>query len=361
MSTGFWIALGLIVLVVLGILSIPFAISPGLAAYTVLRWLIALAFFFLLINVQFSVEKLVLVYIIGLVIQVFISVAQVVVRGPLGIPGEVALAADTPGAAVISVQGNRWLRAYGMTFHPNVFGGFLAVGLVLGMPLLRRKWTILVWWLLIIGLILTFSRSAWLGAAVIVPFVLGWIFWRFKEYRRNLVTALSGVVILGLVGLFLLGNQIWVRLSISTMAEITSLAGRSELIRIALKTIVEKPLFGIGAGNFPLLVLNVNTLVKPHYVHNVPLLLAAEIGLFAGLVWYFLWFFPIAKLGSFWRGNYIWSVVVVGAWFMFGIISLWDFYPWGLESGRLLTMMLLGLVILVLTKPVSLRDNDRIE
>jgi O-antigen ligase len=200
-----------------------------------------------------------------------------------------------------------------------------------------------------------------LGAALIVPFVLGWTFWRFKEYRRILVTALFGVVMLGLAGLVFLGNRVWVRLSISTMAEITSLAGRSELIRIALKTIVEKPLFGIGAGNFPLLVLNVNTPVKPHYVHNVPLLLAAEVGLITGLVWYFLWFFPIAKLGSFWRGNFIWSVVVVGAWFMFGIVSLWDFYPWGLESGRLLTVMLLGLVIHVLTKPVSLRDKDQNE
>jgi hypothetical protein len=66
----------------------------------------------------------------------------------------------------------------------------------------------------------------------------------------------------------------------------------------------------------------------------------------------------VFKLGPFWRENYIWPVVIVGAWFMFGIVSLWDFYPWGLESGRLITIMLLGLVTLVLTKPVLLRFQD---
>ena len=64
--------------------------------------------------------------------QALIGIAQVLLQGPLGLPGELALEPTHSGAAIIAVPQRPWLRAYGMTFHPNVLGGFLAVGLVLG-------------------------------------------------------------------------------------------------------------------------------------------------------------------------------------------------------------------------------------
>jgi hypothetical protein len=137
----------------------------------------------------------------------------------------------------------------------------------------------------------------------------------------------------------------------SSFAEYTSLSRRGELIRIALDSIFQKPLSGVGAGNFPLAVMRAGSIATPHYVHNVPLLLAAEVGILPGILWYLLWFYPVLLLRTRISESRHWTVVLVGAWFGLGIISLWDFYPWGLESGRLLTVTMLAFITRSLRDP----------
>ena len=128
------------------------AISPLLASYTVLRW--ALAFFLLvaLKNSHVPLAKMVRVFLLGLGVHVAIGLVQFLIRGPIGMPGEMALDPNQYQAPIISVAGVRWLRAYGLTFNPNVLGGFLAAGLLLGLPLLNQRWARLLWWFLGIGL-----------------------------------------------------------------------------------------------------------------------------------------------------------------------------------------------------------------
>jgi O-antigen ligase len=338
------ITIGLMVVIGFGILSIPFAISPALAAYTALRWLLALVLFWFLYQSQVSIERTVLVFIIGLGIQVLISIGQVLKGGPIGIPGEMALSLNQPGAAFVAFGNVRILRAYGLTFNPNVLGGFLAIGMILGLPLLKRKWVVILWWLLCLGLLLTFSRSAWISAGFFIPIFGGWLAWKIPGLRRSLGILLIGILFISLSGIVIFGGQILNRLFTISTAESSSIAGRVELIGIAFTTILRNPISGIGAGNFPLVVQDAYTLVRPHYVHNVALMIASEVGVIAGIVWYWLWFYPVIVSERFLRINQPWPVVLVGAWFTFGAIGLWDFYPWGLESGRLLSVILLAWV-----------------
>ena len=71
---------------------------------------------------------------------------------------------------------------------------------------------------------------------------------------------------------------------------------------------------------------------------NVPMLLASEIGMLGGILWYILWIAPTLWAGRVAWGEDAWLVVLLAAWFALGLIGLWDSYPWSLEAGWLLAV-----------------------
>ena len=329
-----FISLPLLVLVIVAGLSIPFARSHLLAVYTTLRWLIAVVLFFSMLGLGFSTSQFITFLIVGLGVEVCVGIGQVIHQGPLGFPGELALEITQPRAAIIRLENASFLRIYGFSFHPNVLGGYLCAGLVLSLPLLKQMWIRLIWWLMALGLVLTFSRSAWLAAALTIPLTTAWLFWRFPDLRHPIRWTFIPALLLGLGAIALFFEEITVRLNpFQSYPEYTSIIGRGQLIAISLDIILQKPLTGIGAGNFPLAVLDYKTLDPAHYVHNVPLLLASEVGLLGGLLWYWLWLAPLGKIQRYWKSDRPWLFVLIMAWFAWGIISLWDFYPWALELG----------------------------
>jgi hypothetical protein len=200
-----------------------------------------------------------------------------------------------------------------------------------------------MWWLVGLGLVLSFSRSAWLAAGLILPPTIVWVYWRSPSLRRPLLWTLVPACVCVIIGIVLLKNQILTRLNpLQSISEYTSLSERGHLISIALDDIRGHLLTGIGAGNFPLSMLAYETLDPPHYVHNVPLLLAAEVGILGGLIWCWLWLVPSMTLVRFWQSDNIFPVVLIATWFAWCSISLWDSYPWALESGRLFSITLLA-------------------
>jgi O-antigen ligase len=340
-----FISLPLLALVILAGVSILFARSPALAAYTALRWLLAVVLFFSLNRLNFTTRQFVSLLVIGLSVQAVVGIAQVINKGPLHLPGELALAITQPRAAVIIIKNVSLLRAYGFTFHPNVLGGYLCAGMLLSLPLLTSKWVRPLWGLMGLGLLLTFSRSAWLAAALTFPLSILWLIKRFPELRRPILWALLpatiGILIAG--GIFF--DEIIARLNpFQSYSEFTSIIGRGQLIAISLDIIRMRPITGIGAGNFPLIMLDYKTLDPAHYVHNIPLLLASEVGLLGGFLWYWLWLAPAVKIISFWKSCQPWLFILVMTWFAWCVISLWDFYPWEIESGRLFSVILLALI-----------------
>jgi hypothetical protein len=332
-------------LVTLGFLTAPLALSRTVAVYAALRWLFGFGAYLVLARTVAPTKMWILALVVGLALQTAVGIGQVIKQGPLALPGEAALEASQPGAAVLTVRGRSWLRPYGLTFHPNVLGGYLAVGLLLLLPLLGRRWMRPLWWLLAAGLLLSFSRSAWLATAVVLPPLSGWLAWRKAGLRRSLAITLGGAAVVGVLLLALLGGQLVSRLQPrATMTEYRSLAERGKLIGVALENIADRPLTGVGAGNFALAVSRSSSPVHPQPVHNVPLLLASEVGLLGGVMWFLLWLVPGMVAADQLRYGPIWSVVLAAAWFAWGIIGLWDHYPWALDSGRLLSVSLLALM-----------------
>jgi O-antigen ligase len=199
---------------------------------------------------------------------------------------------STSGAnVVLAAGGRRWQRALGSFPHANVFGGFLALAIVLMLPDLARRdrWryaTWLVWAIAWAEIVLTFSRAAALAA------VVGCVMWlvprcHLPEARRLglRLVAIGGV---GLVaGLALVGPVVVARFTpvSSTLTE-PAVSQRLLLIQIAASFLQASPLVGVGAGNFALAELLPPTnaaMVDP--VHVVPLLVAAEAGIPAGVAW----------------------------------------------------------------------------
>jgi len=123
-----------------------------------------------------------------------------------------------------------------------------------------------------------------------------------------------------------------------------SIKGRGEMIDIAVNSIKSDPFTGLGAGNFPVAMKDVNSLDPPQYVHNVILLLSAEIGMVGGMIWLWLWIFPMVKLEPHIQRKNPWPIIITVTWFGWGLIALWDSYPWALETGRLFSVTLLALI-----------------
>ena len=438
--SGPLVGLGLLVLI-----AAPWAIIPRLAGYMALRWLIAFAVYLWFVQKTVPVERMVQCFVAGLCLHVIVGLVQVVVQHPLGLPGELTIPANATWASVVSLPDSRWLRAYGLTFHPNVLGGYLAVGLLLSMPLLYRWSMRIAWWGLWLGLFITFSRSAWVGAVLTVPVVMAWIAWRYPQQRRTLVISSFGAVLVLLACSLIWHQQLAVRLqpitkrlvfmssdqiqiaiglptatpsplpsptvshtatvlvptstamiakapemattsptavvatatatealptstatavpatptmtpspaisatptvltaiaaaSTPNKAELWSLHWRHEVTSRALGVIKERPLQGVGAGN--------SVLVMPYNfspTHQVPLMLASEAGVFGGGLWLSLCLSVLLLLIRSWRQSNSWLMVSLCAWLALAVIGLFDFYPWGLNTGRLLTVMVSGLI-----------------
>ena len=342
-STTKLVALALILIPVLGLVTAAWAINPQLAIYTTIRWALALGVFAVWQNKAFNTDRLITVFLIGLAIQAVIGILQVILKSPLGLPGEMALSIERPRAAVLWLEGSAWLRAYGLTFHPNVLGGFLAVGLILGLPRVNTWLGRITWWLMAAGLVVSFSRSAWLASGLVLIPLAVWLYWQKPDLRKSLLITFGATAGAGLISGGILLAPVLSRLDVfSSLSEYTSISGRGELMTLALQSIRQHPLTGIGAGNFPLLALNANTHDAAHSVHHVALLLASEIGAIGALLWYGLWLMPLLTLGKTLRGIDYRIIVLGAAWLALGFISLWDSYPWSLEAGRLLTVTLLA-------------------
>ena len=336
-----WLISPFILLMGWAVISALFAISREVAFYYLSRWVLGLLFVLSILLMDVKTSTLIKWFVLGLCGQSGLAALQFMVNGPLHIPGELTLAIDQPRAAIVNILGNQHIRTFGLTFHPNVLGGFLLVAIFLTFYLLlwhSRRW-ILALPVLFAGLILSFSRSAWLAFALSLGLfgLFSLVNKKSPALKRLTLFGLLPILVMGIVG-GLLTN----RFNLQSLAEFTSLFGRGELIQIAMNGIVNHPLLGIGPGNFPLFMLQYRTLDPPHFVHNVPLLLASEVGLLGGIIWYWLWIKPLTLLRRAELASDPLFLSLICAWMGICIIGLFDSYPWNLESGRLLSLSLLA-------------------
>jgi hypothetical protein len=288
-----------------------------------------------------------------LLIQGCVAVGQFLHQGDLGLVslGEPSLDATVRGVSVIWAQGQRWLRAYGLTAHPNFLGATLAVlCLMLLQPLSQaQSWSrvglTLVFSVGLFGLLASFSRASWLA------FAIGLMVWMVptlgkigaahrreqgKQERGKIRSWLSNlplpiVIPLILTAIFLLFWRDLVTsrfLELDTPLEAHSLDERQRDADLALEVIAAHPWLGVGAGNYLPAVRAIEPDSRP--VHNVPLLLAAELGLLGAALG--LWLMISGLLAR---------REAMGPWLAVLVIGLFDNTLWLTTSWRAAILMAL--------------------
>ncbi|MFB3854980.1 MAG: O-antigen ligase family protein [Vicinamibacterales bacterium] len=193
------------------------------------------------------------------------------------------------------------LRPRGSLGHWMTYSGtlMLVLGLAVSRILFRpkdRTWPLLVMPALIVALVLTFTRSAWVGASVAVGLLL-----LMKDFRLVALLPVAAALFFGLAPAKLTDRFY----SMFDPRDPTS-RDRMSMLGAGIRMVRDHPLTGVG----PDVVLRVYPLYRdagavepdqPH-LHNVPIQIAAERGLPALAVWaWFVVFLAVSLWHAFRR------------------------------------------------------------
>lgn len=271
---------------------------------------------------------------------------------PMGYP-------SGPGV-IRHIAGTQVVRATGTAIDPNVLGGMLMLVGVAGVaqalaprPALPRS---VIWGQLVaIGaaLVLTFSRSAWLGTLAGVGF-LGVL--RFRWVWP--VLAAAGLVLY----LLPVGNVAFERLQQGIEFEDPAAQMRLGEYRDALRLIQRYPVFGVGFGRAP----DIDVYVAAASVY---LLIAGQMGLvglsaFLAIVGVFLYQALFRPLRERWPSNEVNGYRLAAAGGVVAALSagLFDHYFFNLNFPQTVSLLWLffGLAMAAVTgpKPSEARDSD---
>lgn len=360
----------LLAILLFSFVSILWSTFPPVAAETVLRMLLLFGLYLFVVNEEVTPAKAMAALTLGTILQSAIALSQFFAQSSLGLSaiGELTVNPGVPNVSIVEADGRFWLRGYGLTSNPNILGGYAAVGLfaILGRYLGEdgrgRGFYLVLAAIATAGLIVTFSRSAWLGFAIGLSFLALLI--RVRPKLRPILTSrlwkaglVLGSVCLIFILLFpsLFVSRLILPLASRTggqkvdaeHAEIRDLDQRAWEQDAALTLIRSNPLLGVGIGNFTLGVYqqirNDRYVVQP--VHNVPLLITAELGLIGGLL--AMWVLAAPFLALLRRPDvfsrsfplFVWS----GALIALLTIGAFDYYPWASQYGRPLLWTTFGL------------------
>ena len=331
-----------------------------------------------------------------------LGIAQFIKQSSIGLfwLKESILSQGMTGIAKIVLNGDIYIRSYGLFPHPNILGGFLLLSLLCTFMYIKLfhveqfngekkseavalakmfhvehcvKKPVFISLIVIIqimALFLTFSKSAIFGLFVAIIYIVSKYFsinvprGTFKWSKRG-----AWIKFLLVVGIF-----------IATMfilkPEYYSLIGRSVedrigYLNVSRGTFFANPILGIGSGQYVNNLLNVKGTLDWQYqpVHNVFLLILNELGLI-GLALFIVLLFKLFHVEQFNKDNAVncstWNndlnnrsanvprgtitdmegmvylrAILIG--FLF--IMLFDHYLWDIQQGQIMFWLVAGLLI----------------
>lgn len=342
----FWL-----VLFVLADLSLFFSSwTIGTSFDSFLHFLLLLRFFecfFLyvaLLNELFSLRHLFLILVFGLAGESILGLFQYIFGSSVGATflGEPPLRTNMTDVSSLSVGGHRILRAYGTFLHPNIFAAYLLLGLFAVKNLYKQRpylyGSLAV--ILLIGLLLTFSRTAFfagLGGLVVYYFLTK------RRLHWRAITIIGTVLVLFLIS-FNVGD---VFLSRMKFQDDQSLQFRGENLNDGLSLIFTHPL-GVGLGNSSLALQQVvsHKLSPWEYQppHNLFLAVASELGLAGSALYLFLFVYLSMQL---YRRRRL-APQVFSVWVAVIILSLFDHYFFSLYHGEILFALFFAIAAMTL-------------
>ncbi len=348
------------VLCVVAILGTAFADRGLFSLAMASHVLFAYALFVTLLFEQISFRLVCGAFVLGLVPSIFFGMVQVLTGvSPANTwLGMAARGAAQLGDAVFTVDGERVLRAYGTFSHPNVFGGYLGVGLFAWWYVLafyRSDWShrsyVLVGTfgtaLLLFGLLLTGSRSAMLGLllGLLLTVVARGV--RSSAKRTASVMSVATVVIAtSLIASFTL-TDLAAELRGGGVNEERSLTERVALYEDFVPFIAATNLVvGHGVGSYVLSYADFDA-GKPAYnyqpIHNTFLLYFAETGILGALILF--WFLAAIIRNHLRRLPQREALTALGAGSVLLVIAFYDHYLWSSWAGLALMALVLGMMV----------------
>ena len=260
------------------------------------------------------------------------------------------------------------MRVGGTLGHPNSLAFFLVtiLPIVLVLLLAYERWWIRLLALFTFmvgcaGLILTFSRGAWLSFSLMTPVIVWLLAWKHRGWWHA-VTRLAGFAFFITLVLVPFASSIAHRLFEYDYGRAWS---RVPLMQVACNMIMAHPILGVGLNNYTLVMdrydntLEHITRYVAQPVHNLFLLVAAEVGL-PGLA-FFLWLLAVL-LRRAWHG--FWQRDgVFGAWCLALLGSLSSYLLHGLVDFKYLGSnysfaLLMGLAAALGARPSAAMGND---
>jgi len=289
----------------------------------------------------------------------------------LGFLGEYIAPMGTSGLSTIDISTGKFIRAYGTMPHPNILGGFLVFGLLMGFFLVssvfakapafvetsagkstdRRaaKTTKVIISIglvvILLGIFVSFSRVAWISA-ILASLLFTAYYLLIKQKRNALFIVAILVVSCGTVYLafnpFLKARGVELQSASST--------DRAFFNTLGIDLILHHPILGTGVGNY-IQVLNDTYPLEPWQnqpPHNIFIFFTAELGILAGIVFLLiifetLYLARVPRLPDPQAGGTLWLAIMLTG-LIFILAANFDHYFATIQQGRLMFFTILGLI-----------------
>jgi O-antigen ligase len=248
-----------------GLLSIFVSVDPALSVYHGLRLVLLAGLYLYLVNEIESLKPLLWAVALQVLLQAVVGIGQSWQQHSLGLSafGELTLDPARPGVSVVGAGDDRFLRAYGLTDHPNLLGGCLAfalVALAAGYAAARAEWRPLLTGAFALGLtalFLTFSRSAWLAlGGGLGAYLLTLAFGRHKPQIFFSLGLVAAGVMMTLPFMWRAAPYAGLRLNVTGAPAVSSLEERAlnerqYLAEVTNEIFSDHAGLGIGLGALP--------------------------------------------------------------------------------------------------------------
>lgn len=303
--------------------SVWWAPDTGLALQHSLRLFAAGILYFLVVQSPRH-DRLRAAFVAGACVQALLAIFQHITQtvSPSTLLG-VAWHVPWHGpAGVVEYAGGRLLRAYGTFPHPNVLGGYLALGLLVSLSEVREnKWARAYTpaaILCTVALLLTFSRSGILAAVFGSGLLLFGILVS-PHLLKVVVPRLAFSVGAALLVLIMLFPFFAGRVAGTARLENRSLAERTTSLLQGKELWLDHALSGVGVGNATVALMQLpNALLEPP--HAVPLIILVELGSVGFLVSLILLFQVLRRMERTPR-----AIALVAA---LAVLAFLDHYLW---------------------------------
>jgi hypothetical protein len=349
-------------------------------------------------------RRVALALMLGMIAYGIIGAWQVTIQDDIGLRflGEFRLDRAQGGISVVQAGDVRWLRPYGLTPHPNVYAGYMLVGVLcaVGWVLARIIPTpkspphkmergldtadslaslhihkmeqgldtadnfvspplntvgrglgggVIIMLFGLWVLFLTFSRSSWLGFALglIAMLIMLTIrkMWTKRALRRGLLVG-GAMVLLGGIFIALYHPFILARAGVTDeYVERRAVNERAIHLSVAYVAFEEEPIWGVGIGNFPwystyYLKYEMRLDMKGDNIHNIYLSALTELGIIGLILMLAGLLVALIKIPTDIHRLALWGGVLGLA-----LVGLFDHYTWSMLAYGALWWGLMGAVL----------------